>query len=327
MWLDKSDDKEYIKNMLPDCEDLTVVGIIRQAPDAVNASISGYIGYLTDLESYVIDKVNNSEIVKEQQDNPDVNVFTGLKFEDGENGFDMSTLTPEQQQMLANMTPEQLSEIVATYTENANATYDGNLKKMGYVDVESPSSINLYPKDFESKESLTDLIDDYNTKAKNEDREEDVIVYTDMMAILISSVTNIVDIVSYVLIAFVSISLVVSSIMIGIITYISVLERTKEIGILRAIGASKKDIARVFNAETLIVGLIAGIIGVVSTVLITIPVNIIIKDLTDVSNLAQLPIVASLILIAISVFLTMFAGLIPSRVASKKDPVVALRTE
>ena len=327
IWVDKSEDKDFIKELLTDCEDITIVGIIRPSTNAVNSSVSGSIGYLPDLETYVIDRVNNSDIVNEQKDNPELNIFTGLTFEDGQDGVDMSNLTPEQMAYFASLSPEELAVLVEAYSSNENASYEGNLSRLGVVDLDSPSRINIYPKDFDSKEQIAEIISQYNDDARANDKEENVITYTDLVGVMISSVSSIVDIISYVLIAFVSISLVVSSIMIGIITYISVLERTKEIGILRAIGASKKDIARVFNAETLIVGLAAGAIGVIFTCLLTIPVNLIIQNLTDVANLAQLPFVAGVVLVIISVFLTMFAGLIPARVASKKDPVVALRTE
>ena len=205
----------------------------------------------------------------------------------------------------------------------SDITYVDLLKELGLCDKENPSTINIYPIDFEKKELIADMITDYN----NSVGDEEEISYTDYMAMLMSSVSNIIDAISVALIAFVSISLIVSSIMIGIITYISVLERTKEIGILRAIGASKKDVARVFNAETLIIGLSAGIIGIGVTLLLTIPANIIIKNLTDISNIANLPWLGAVVLILISVFLTMFAGLVPSKVAANKDPVESLRSE
>jgi len=199
-----------------------------------------------------------------------------------------------------------------------------NLKKLGYVDLESPSTINIYASTFEDKDAIAGAIDSYNDRVS----DEDVIEYTDIVAILMSSVATIIDVISYVLIAFVAISLVVSSIMIGIITYISVLERTKEIGILRSIGASKKDVSRVFNAETFIVGLAAGLIGIGSTLLLNIPINIIVHDLTGIYALnAKLPIAGAVGLVIISVLLTYIAGLIPSGIAAKKDPVEALRTE
>ena len=199
------------------------------------------------------------------------------------------------------------------------------LSSLGIVDVDTPSTINIYPKDFKSKDKIVEFINEYNDKQK--DNEELTISYTDYVAILMNSVTTIIDVISYVLIAFVSISLVVSSIMIGIITYISVLERTKEIGILRAIGARKKDIRRVFNAETFIIGLASGVLGISITILLNIPINIIINNLSGINNVSILPISGAIILILISVMLTIIAGLIPSSIASKKDPVIALRTE
>lgn len=208
-----------------------------------------------------------------------------------------------------------------------DATYEGNLELIGAVDTESPTSIKIYAKDFESKESVVSLISDYNKRMESEGREEDSIQYTDIVGLMMSSVSTIIDAISYVLIAFVSISLVVSSIMIGIITYISVLERTKEIGVLRAIGASKRDVSRVFNAETLIIGFASGALGIAVTLLLCIPANAIIKNLVDISNIARLPWVGAVVLVLISMFLTFIAGLIPSRIAARKDPVDALRTE
>lgn len=195
------------------------------------------------------------------------------------------------------------------------------------MDLSNPKTINIYPKDFESKEKISNAIEEYNAKQREEGKEENVINYTDMVGIMMKSVTTIIDVISYVLIAFVAISLIVSSIMIGIITYISVLERTKEIGILRAIGASKKDISRVFNAETFIVGLVAGLLGIGITILLIIPTNFIIKQAIGISNVAVLPVQGAVILVLISMILTMVAGLIPSSMASKRDPVEALRTE
>ena len=214
-----------------------------------------------------------------------------------------------------------------SFTENQKATYEDNLKTLGVVDLENPSAINIYPINFEAKETITDEIENYNKKQRDEGKEENVINYTDMVGIMMKSVSVIVNMISYVLIAFVAISLVVSSIMIAIITYISVIERTKEIGILRAIGASKKDISRVFNAETFIIGLVAGILGIGITVVLTIPINMIINAVTNISSIASLPIAGGIILVIISMVLTMIAGLIPSKMASKKDPVEALRTE
>ena len=211
----------------------------------------------------------------------------------------------------------------ALSSQNTSATLESNLALMGVSDLANPTVINIYPKDFEAKDSISNLIKEYNDKA--EDGEE--ITYTDYIGLMMSSVTTIINAISYILIAFVSISLIVSSIMIGIITYISVLERTKEIGILRAMGASKRDISRVFNAETLIVGFVAGALGIIVTLILLIPINAIILALTDIGGLAKLPTVAAVVLIGISMLLTFIAGLFPSKVAAKKDPVTALRTE
>ena len=206
----------------------------------------------------------------------------------------------------------------------SGSSYDENMSKLGVSDIDSPSTINIYPKDFESKEKISDIIKDYNKSVK----ESEQITYTDYIGLLLSSVTKIINAISYVLIAFVSISLVVSSIMIGIITYISVLERTKEIGILRAMGASKHDVSRVFNAETLIEGFTSGILGIGITLLLLIPINAVIRHLTNIEELAAiLPVQGAIILILISMFLTFIAGLIPSRMAAKRDPVAALRSE
>ena len=222
---------------------------------------------------------------------------------------------------------EQELQMMLRYLPKTSATYDGNLKTLGVAALSEPSSISIYAKDFESKEFITDFITKYNEEKKAADKQEDIINYTDYVGLMISSVSDIIDAISYILIAFVAISLIVSSIMIGIITYISVLERTKEIGILRAIGASKKDISRVFNAETLIVGFSAGAIGIIVTLILIIPINIIIELLTDIPNMAALPWQGGVILVLISMLLTLIAGLFPARVAANKDPVVALRTE
>ena len=206
----------------------------------------------------------------------------------------------------------------------SESSYKDTMKKLGYVDLESPSTINIYASTFEDKDMVAGAIKHYNEKVSDEDQ----ISYTDVVAMLMSSITTIINVISYVLIAFVAISLVVSSIMIGIITYISVLERTKEIGILRAIGASKKDVSRVFNAETLIIGFSAGAIGILMTLLLNIPINMIVHDLTDIYSLnAALPWKGAVGLVIISMVLTFVAGLIPSGIAAKKDPVEALRTE
>mgnify|MGYP000453028044 FL=1 len=226
-----------------------------------------------------------------------------------------------------NMDENDLTELMMSMMGKEDASYDNNLKKLGYADFNKPSGIDIYPIDFESKEKVIGILDAYNDRMTADGEDDKVITYTDFVGTLMASVTDIVNMISYVLVAFVAISLVVSSIMIGIITYISVLERKKEIGILRSIGASKGDISRVFNAETIIVGFTAGVIGIGLTMLACIPANAIVYSLFDVANVASLPWQAAVILVAISVFLTFLAGLIPSSAASRKDPVEALRSE
>ena len=329
LWINKSDDDNYMKEKLKNAESIKVVGIIKLNEDSVASGMSGGIGYLKDLKEYVINKTNESEIVKEQKENPEVNVFTGLKFPNkGEKAeFDINNLTAEQKLAISQMSTEEIADMMQTYKENQESNYEDNLKTLGAVDLEKPSSILIYPKSFEAKENITKLIEEYSEKQKEEGKEENVITYSDIVGTMMKSITNIIDAVSYALIGFVSISLIVSSIMIGIITYISVLERTKEIGILRAIGASKKDISKVFNAETFIVGLIAGLIGIGITQILTIPINAAIKALSGVTIQATVEPMAAVILVAISMILTIIAGLIPAKMASKKDPVEALRTE
>ena len=329
VWIDKSEDEDYINQKLEDADTLKVVGIIQIDDESIANTTSGVILYTKELEEHIIDKISNSEIVKEQLANDKVNVFTGLEFneESTSKEFDINSLSDEQRTYLMSLSQEELAQVIAAYSENANATYETTLDKMGYVNIEEPSTINIYPKDFEAKENIENFISEYNTMVENEGNESDTINYTDTVGLIMSSVTSIVNIISYVLIAFVSISLVVSSIMIGIITYISVLERTKEIGILRSIGASKKDISRVFNAETLIIGFCAGVLGIACTYLLTFPANAILKEVVNVSGLVQVPWGAALVLVCISMILTVISGLIPSKMASKKDPVIALRTE
>ena len=329
IWINYRNDNEYMKEIINKSTDLKVVGIIRPNEDAVVNESHGEIGYTKELTEYVINSINNKEIVKEQLNNKDINIFTGNKFNNNNNSkeFDISSLSREQQKYLNSLSKEEMSKLITNYIEMNSYTYEDNINKLGIVNIDKPYTINIYPKDFESKEKISNLISEYNEDAKEEGREADVINYTDYVGLMMSSITNIVDIISYVLMAFVSISLIVSSIMIGIITYISVLERTKEIGILRAIGASKKDISRVFNAETFIIGLVAGLLGIIITLLLNIPINIIIKNITGVNGIAKLPLGGSIILVLISMILTVIAGLIPSKVASKKDPVESLRTE
>ena len=226
------------------------------------------------------------------------------------------------------MDEEELSELFNSLMSKESVTYDSNLKKLNYADLDEPSGINIYPKDFDGNQSITNLLNDYNTRMKEEGNEDKVISYTDMVGSLMSSVTTIIDTISYVLIAFVAISLVVSSIMIGVITYISVLERKKEIGILRAIGASKHNVAQVFNAETFIIGALAGLIGVGITLLLLIPTNKIIYAVSNGANVkAALPVSAGIILIVLSIVLTLIGGILPSKKAAKEDPVLALRSE
>lgn len=438
-WTDMRSDSEYMEQAAENGLKLKVVGILKPDADSlISSTNSGGIGYTHALTEYMINKVNDSELVKAQKENPDVDVFTGIEFPKADeeedkamsqseamsmimemlsdeqqaqlnqgimaslteeqqtelqsammgmvsdeqmSGIIMGLLTPEQlmqaqsgadvntlltdeqrQQMsaavMASLTPEQSAELSAKmngmvdpsklYTvfmqvltsdqlsqlmqltkepETTEATYDGNMKLLGVAELSEPSSIKIYAKDFESKGRITDLIEKYNDGKISEDKQEDVINYTDYVGLMMSSVSDIINAISYILIAFVAISLVVSSIMIGIITYISVLERTKEIGILRAMGASKRDVSNVFNAETLIVGFAAGVIGIGVTLLLNIPINIIIEHITGIANVALLPWQGGVILVVISMLLTLIAGLVPAGVAAKKDPVEALRTE
>ena len=227
------------------------------------------------------------------------------------------------------MNEEEITRLITAYISGDDeTTYESNQRKLGYADLNDPVAMAFYLKDFESKEAFLKFIDDYNKDMQDSGEEDKVISYSDITGVMIKSVKTITNAVSYVLIAFVAISLIVSSIMIGVITYISVLERTKEIGILRAIGASKKDISRIFNAETIIVGLCAGVIGIGASLLLLIPINHVLIGLTKISSLkAILPAAGGVALIFISIFLTFIAGLIPSGMAARKDPVVALRTE
>ena len=438
-WTDMRGDEEYMENAVSEAPQLKVVGILKPDADSlISTTRSGGIGYTHALTEYMIDKVNSSEIVKQQEENPDVDVFTGIEFPKADeeekdamsqedamaqlsamlteeqqaklnegimaaltdeqraeiqsemmamvsdeqmSSIMMGLLTPEQlmqaqtgadvtsmltdeqraqlsAQIAASLTPEQNAQLSAKmngmiapakiYTlfmqvltsdqlsqlmemtkepETTDATYDGNLKLLGKADLAEPSSIKIYAKDFESKEVITKLIEKYNDGKIAEDKQGDVINYTDYVGLMMSSVSDIINAISYILIAFVAISLIVSSIMIGIITYISVLERTKEIGILRAMGASKRDVSNVFNAETLIVGFTAGVIGIGVTLLLNIPINIIIENITGITNVALLPWQGGVILVVISMLLTLIAGLVPAGFAAKKDPVEALRTE
>ena len=324
IWINMENNEDYMKKVLENALELKIVGIVKINSDSVLSSTSSYgnVGYTKALTEYVISKINESEIAQSQIANPEINIINGLPFSTGE--FNINNLTYEQKIKLASLSPEELAGLVNSYS---NSSYEKNLSTLGIVSLDSPSIISIYPKDFDSKDEIKQLIDKYNDSKSAAGKDEEMISYTDYVGLLMNSVTTIVDVISYVLIAFVSVSLIVSSIMIGIITYISVLERTKEIGILRSIGASKKDISRVFNAETFIVGLFAGVIGIIVTLLLNIPINVLIKHLSGINHIASLPVIGAIVLIIISVTLTLIAGLIPARMASKKDPVVALRSE
>ena len=352
---DNKNDNEVLNQRLEKAMDLKIVGIVRPTEDSMNMANIGTIGYLSGLKNEIINKVNNSDVVRAQLKNKDVDMFTGIKFDS--EGYTMDSFPvirdliekypgidttfildaiaeelnmPYLKDIITQYVPTNaeslMKMIIAKLNENkvTDNTYEGNLKALGYVDIDNPTSISIYPKDFEAKERVNQIISEYNAQQN----EDDKIVYSDTVAVLMSSVTTIIDAISYVLIAFVAISLVVSSIMIGIITYISVLERTKEIGILRAIGASKRDIARVFNAETLFVGFVAGMIGIICSLGLIVIINIILLHFTGIENLqAVLEPVPAIILVIISMVLTFVAGLFPSKTASNKDPVIALRTE
>ena len=340
-WDDSSKDDKYMTNVVNNGTDIKVCGIIRPNDDAVSTSISSGIGYTAKLTEYIIEEVKNSEIAKAQLADTSVDVFTGVPFDNDRNteitmddvNAYMATLSPEEsaqmQAMTSGMSDDQILQLFSASLKarTTDATLDSNKSKLGITDLDTPSQIDIYATDFDSKEKVQNIIKDYNKLQQDDGKEENVINYTDYVGIMMSSVSTIINAISYVLIAFVAISLIVSSIMIGIITYISVLERTKEIGVLRSIGASKKDVSRIFNAETLIEGFVSGALGIVVTLLLCIPANALIKHLTDISNVAQLPVAGGVILIIISMFLTFIAGLIPAKLAAKKDPVVALRSE
>ena len=323
IWIDKSEDKDYMLSKLKDAETIKIVGIIRHNAHNVSDSMMGGVGYTKDLKEYVINKTDDSEVVKYQKENNTKNIFTGMDFPEEDSEFDINNMPDEFRYNMMYMTSSEIAKMMEAYKDNANASYEGNLDKLGSVDLDSPSSISIYPKGFESKENISKAIEKYNKDKK----EEDKITYTDVVGTMIDSVSNIINTISYVLIAFVAVSLIVSSIMIGIITYISVIERTKEIGILRSIGVSKKDVSRIFNAETLIIGFISGVIGVGITMLFTIPINALIYKATNVMVTTRLPLGAAIVLIIISIILTLIGGSIPARIASKQDPVIALRSE
>ncbi|MBR5425295.1 MAG: ABC transporter ATP-binding protein/permease [Clostridiales bacterium] len=359
-------DQEF-SSVLEKAIPLKITGIIRLKDGADFQPIDQVIGYTRKLTEYLINYAENSQLIADQMASPDNSVINGAKFspsgdaakiEDARNWLtklsakekadmfrkimeDYMAANPDTQSEMLDMSDNDMAKMLDQFILNTGkdsdeqllaiydnyisvGTFEENMKAFGFVDRETPTSINIYADNFEGKEGITDCIDKYNETAT----EENSIVYTDYIGLLLSSVTRIVNVISYVLIAFVAVSLVVSSIMIGIITYISVLERTKEIGILRAIGASKRNISQVFNAETFIIGLLAGLFGIGIALLLLIPGNMLIRSIANSSDVsAQLPIAGALILIALSIVLTLIGGLIPSKKAAKKDPVAALRTE
>ena len=330
-----SGDETAVSELAKTAMRLKIVGVIRPNGDSDYANISSVLAYTKGLTDYLIDYTDQSDVVQAQLANPDIDVCTGRALGTaaeesaaGEAAADISAGTG---------TSDSISAEAAGMTDGTSVTasgmmagtttvssYDNNMSSFGYVSIDAPTSISIYTDSFENKEAVTDCIDHYNETVE----EEDQITYTDYVGLLMSSVTTIVNVISYVLIAFVAVSLVVSSIMIGIITYISVLERTKEIGILRAIGASKRNIAQVFNAETFIIGLCAGLIGIGITLLLLVPGNAIIHAVTGSKDVnAALPVQSAVTLIILSVILTLIGGLIPSKKAARRDPVTALRSE
>ena len=328
-WINKIDDKSYMKTQIENGLELKIVGVLRQKEgtrSSVN-SPSGGVAYTSALIDYTSEQIQNSDIVKEQEANPTINVFTGKEFAKDPKPFNSTDLTEEEKIQLAKMTPEQQAQYVQQYNDNLATTYEENLAKLGVIDKSKPAAIEFYTSSFQQKQELKDFINTYNTAKKVAGEDDKVLAYSDDIQTIMSSITTMVGVITTVLVGFVAISLIVSSIMIAIITYISVLERTKEIGILRAMGASKKDIRRIFTAETAIEGFISGVLGIAITLLATFPINAIVAQTTKVDGVAQLPWDAALILIVISIVLTVLAGLIPSRIAAKKDPVESLRSE
>ena len=328
-WINKIDDKSYMKTQIENGLELKIVGVLRQKEgtrSSVN-SPSGGVAYTSALIDYTSEQIQNSDIVKEQEANPTINVFTGKEFAKDPKPFNSADLTEEEKIQLVKLTPEQQAQYIQQYNENSAATYEENLAKLGVIDKSKPAAIEFYTSSFQQKQELKDFINAYNTAKKDAGEDDKVLAYSDDIQTIMSSITTMVGVITTVLVGFVAISLIVSSIMIAIITYISVLERTKEIGILRAMGASKKDIRRIFTAETAIEGFISGVLGIAITLLATFPINAIVAQTTKVDGVAQLPWDAALILIVISIVLTVLAGLIPSRIAAKKDPVESLRSE
>ena len=329
LWVNKIDNASHMKTQIENGLELKIVGVLRQK-DGTSSSVnapSGGIAYPSTLIDYTSEHIQNSDIVKEQEANQNLNVFTGKDFAKDPKPFSSENLTEEEKIQLAKMTPEEQAQYVQQYNDNLASTYEENLAKMGVINKSKPAAIELYTSSFQQKQDLKEFINAYNTAKKEAGEDDKVLAYSDDIQTIMSSITTLVGVVTTVLVGFVAISLIVSSIMISIITYISVLERTKEIGILRAMGASKKDIRRIFTAETAIEGFVSGVIGIAITFLATFPINAIVAKMTNVGNVAQLPIEVALILIVISIVLTMLAGLIPSRIAARKDPVESLRSE
>lgn len=357
-------DNASLKDKAADGIKLKISGIVRQNDDNDNALINKAVGYTKALTDYLIDYADKSEVVKAQRENKDINITNGMAFSPADDAAKiadartyltnlgvsdkasmfknmMQMVYADNQQMytqLMAMGEAQQAAMLDSYLENpddstllsiynsyiSTGNYDDNMEKFGVISEDAPSAINIYVDSFEAKDAVSDCIKKYNEGAS----EDDKISYTDYVGLLMNSVTTIINVITYVLIAFVAVSLIVSSIMIGIITYISVLERTKEIGILRAIGASKRNISQVFNAETFIIGFCSGIIGIAITLLLLIPCNSIIHAVTDSTAVnAALPPVSAVVLIILSMVLTFIGGLIPAKNAAKKDPVTALRTE
>ena len=355
------DSSGKVEELLKNAIELKVVGILKQKEDSKNALITAPLGYTKLLTNYIIEHTNNSEVVKAQETDESKNVINGLQFKistDDEkveeakkylanmtvtekaqfaSAIMVQTADPTMQSQMMYLSESQLASFVDSYIQNPDrdlmirmyddtispGTYEDNMKNFGKVSFDTPSKIQIYSDTFEAKDGITDCINEYNDSVE----EQDKITFTDFVGLLMKSVTTIINAISYVLIAFVSISLVVSSIMIAIITYISVLERTKEIGILRAMGTSKRDVSKIFNAETFIEGFIAGVLGILVTMLLNIPIGKIIHAITDTDMRPVLPLGGAIALIIISVILTVIAGLVPSKVAAKKDPAVVLRSE
>lgn len=357
-------DNASLKDKAADGIKLKISGIVRQNDDNDNALINKAVGYTKALTDYLMDYADKSEVVKAQRENKDINITNGMAFSPADDAAKiadartyltnlgvsdkasmfknmMQMVYADNQQMytqLMAMGEAQQAAMLDSYLENpddstllsiynsyiSTGNYDDNMESFGVISEDAPSAINIYVDSFEAKDAVSDCIKKYNEGAS----EDDKISYTDYVGLLMNSVTTIINVITYVLIAFVAVSLIVSSIMIGIITYISVLERTKEIGILRAIGASKRNISQVFNAETFIIGFCSGIIGIAITLLLLIPCNSIIHAVTDSTAVnAALPPVSAVVLIILSMVLTFIGGLIPAKNAAKKDPVTALRTE